>query len=365
MKRARNIISKKASGDGIIGNPVLVGLTIILFIVLLGLISTPALAKGHGWDFKYSRDRYHPEACSLTASAAFFACQNGNEDDYWIAQGNCYNEAKKDQADCFDEAKAAYDDGKAECQDQLDARKDLCDALGEAPYNPPIDKIHWVNPELIGPGTANPYFPLVRGYKWVYKTSVDGEITETNTDEVLTETKEIMGVECVIVHDIVYDGDNIDADKIKEDTYDYYAQDVDGNVWYFGEFSLSFEEDLPSMEGSWLTGADDAKPGIVMYTDPLPPEVGVGTVYRQEFALGEAEDWAKLENLDAEARVRYSGGNCVAGNDCRNTSEGTPLEPDVIEYKYYKPGIGTVLELAPDDTTERTELVRINFTPFP
>ena len=357
MNRLHNIFSKKASGDGIMGGVLLVGLTIILFIALLGLASTPALAKGKGRHVK------HPRACSKTATAAFLACQNGNQDDYWIAQGNCYNlDDPGDQAECFAEAKKDYKDAKAECQDQLDARKDLCDELGEAPYDPPVDEIQWVNPARISRGIANPYFPLVRGYKWVYKTSVDGEITETNTDEVLTDTKEIMGVECVIVHDIVYDGDNIDPDNITEDTYDYYAQDVDGNVWYLGEFSLSFEEELPSMEGSWLYGVDEAKPGILMYTEPLPPGVGIGTVYRQEFALGDAEDWAKLESLDAEARVPYSAGNCVAGDQCRNTSEGTPLEPDVIEYKYYKPGIGTVLEYAPD-TGERTALIR--FAPGP
>ena len=365
MNRAEKIFSKIASGEGIMGGASLLGLTIILFIALLGLVSTPVLANGHGWDFKYSRHHWHPEACSLTASAAFFACQSDKEDDYWIAKGNCYNTAKKDQADCLETAKEDFEEAKAECQDQLDARKDLCGELGEAPYDPPIDEIQWVNPRRISAGIANPYFPLVRGYKWVYKTSVEGEITETNTDEVLTETKEIMGVECVIVHDVVYDGDNTDPDKIKEDTYDYYAQDVDGNVWYFGEFSLSFEEDLPSMEGSWLSGVDDAKPGIVMFANPLPPGVGEGTVYRQEFALGDAEDWAKLESLDATASVPESspvpGFSCATGDNCRVTGEGTPLEPDVIEHKYYKPGIGTVLETAPDG--ERTELKR--FAPGP
>ncbi|MEJ2427511.1 MAG: hypothetical protein P8075_01100 [Deltaproteobacteria bacterium] len=355
MKREQKILSKKASGDGIMGGALLLGLTIILFIALLGLVSPPALAKGHG--------RHIKRACSQTASAAFFACYNEKKDDYWIAQGNCFNlDDPGDRAECFAEAKADYKDAKAECQDQLGARRDLCDELGEAPYDPEIDPDNFVDPADIGGSvTANPYFPLVRGSKWVYKTSVRGEgITETNTDEVLTETKKIMGVECVIVHDIVYDGDNTDPDNIKEDTYDYYAQNTDGNVWYFGEFSLSVEEELPSMEGSWLFGVDDAKPGIIMYADLS--EKDIGKVYRQEFALGDAEDWAKLENLDAEARVPYSGGNCLVGDQCRNTSEGTPLEPDVIEYKYYKSGIGTVLEYAPD-TGERTALIR--FAPGP
>ena len=355
MNRARSIVSKQASGEGIMGRVLLVGLTIILLIGLVGLVSTPALAKGN------RHHVVHPRACSKTATAAYLACYNEKTDDYWIAQGNCYNlDDPGDQAECFQEAKGEYKDAKAECQDQLDARKDLCDELGEAPYDPPIDEIRWVNPERISAGTANRYFPLVRGYKWVYKTSdEDGVITETNTDEVLMETKEIMGVKCFVVHDIVYDGNNIDPDKIKEDTYDYYAQDFDGNVWYFGEFSLSFEEDLPSMEGSWLYGMDDAKPGIIMFADP---SAEVGTVYRQEFALGDAEDWAKLESLDAVVSdVPYTDGNCVEGDECRQTEEGTPLEPDVFEYKYYKKEIGTVLEYAPD-TGERTELV--NFPTF-
>ena len=365
MKRARNLVSKKASAEGIMGTAFQLGLTIILLIALLGLIGAPALANGHGRHSKHSRHRHRlqPRACSETASDAFSACQHEKEDDYWIDKANCQNLSDKvAKADCFETAKEDFEEAKAECQDQLEARKDLCDQLGEAPYNPEIDPANFVKPADINKDNANPYFPLVPGYQWLYQTSVDDEITETNTDEVLTETKTIMGVECLVVHDIVYEGDSTSEEDIIEDTYDYYAQDTEGNVWYFGEFSLSFEEDLPSMEGSWLSGVDEAKPGIVMYTDPLPQGVGVGTVYRQEFALGDAEDWAKLESLDAVVSdVPYTDGNCVEGDECRQTEEGTPLEPDVFEYKYYKKEIGTVLEYAPD-TGERTELV--NFPTF-
>ena len=354
MKGARNIVGKKASGDGITGGASLLGLTIILFIALLGLVSTPALAKGHGHHV------VHPRACSKTATAAFLACENEKKDDYWIAQGNCYYTDGEDQTDCFADAKKDYKEAKGECRDQLDARKDLCDELGEEPYDPKIIPAHFVDPEDIGGDVdPNPYFPLVPGSKWLYKTVVRGEgITETNTDEVLTETETIMDVECVIVHDVVYEGDSTSEDDILEDTYDYYAQDEDGNVWYFGEFSLSFEEDLPSMEGSWLFGVDDAKPGIIMFANPEE-----GVVYRQEFALGDAEDWAKLESLNAiVSDLPYTDGNCVEDDECGQTAEGTPLEPDVIEYKYYKSGIGTVLEYAPD-TGERTQLYR--FAPGP
>ena len=329
--------------------------------LVLGAASSDSWAGG--------RHHQHPRTCSKTASSAYLACYNEKKDDYWIAQGNCYNDTE-DQTECFAEAKEEYKDAKAECGDQFDARKDLCDELGEAPYDPEIDPDNFVKPEEMEAGNANPYFPLVPGYNWKYETrkydvnGIAGPVLETNTDEVLPleETKEIMGVECLVVHDVVYEGDSTSEDDILEDTYDYYAQDEDGNVWYFGEFSLSFEEDLPSMEGSWIFGMDDAKPGIVMFANPLPPGVGEGTVYRQEFLLGDAEDWAQLESLDAEVNVSgHPEFSCAQatdtgpGDNCRGTAEGTPLEPDVIEHKYYKPGIGTVLETTPDG--ERTELV--------
>lgn len=328
----------------------------LMFVVVLG--ASQALAHDDGYHDRWdSRWHYKPDACAQTSQAALTACKNSASSDYWLGIGICDNLSdRQDKQDCLDEAQASLEEDNAMCKEQFQARQDVCGELGGGPYDPPIDEIQWVNPERISAGTANPYFPLVRGYKWVYKTSdEDGVITETNTDEVLMETKDIMGVKCFVVHDIVYDGNDIDPDKIKEDTYDYYAQDFDGNVWYFGEFSLSFEEDLPSMEGSWIYGVDEAKPGIVMFADP---SAELGTVYRQEFALGDAEDWAKLKRMNAIVRgLPYADGNCAKNDECVKTEEGTPLEPDVIEYKYYKPGIGTVLEYAPD-TGERTELTR-------
>jgi hypothetical protein len=94
----------------------------------------------------------------------------------------------------------------------------------------------------------------VPGYKWTYKTSeIDEEteevtVTETITVEVLDESIMIEGVKCVVVRDIVYDGDIDDpnpvdnADDILEDTNDWYGQQINRTVWYFGEFSLAKED---------------------------------------------------------------------------------------------------------------------------
>jgi len=312
-------------------NIVRLGLTIIIFIALLGLVSTPALAKGKG--------RYNKRACSKTASSAYLACQYEVKDDYWIAQGNCYNlDDPGDRAECFAEAKEEYKEAKGECRDQLEARKDLCEGLGEAPYDPEIFPANFVDPDDIGGDVdPNPYFPLVVGNRWVYQGG-----GETITVTVMDETKEILGVTCRVVTDVVEEDG-----EVKEDTKDWFAQDNEGNVWYFGEISKELEDgELVSIDGSWTAGVEGAKPGIIMYANPA-----VGDIYRQEFLLGDAEDWAKVENLTAEESVPAA--DCE--EECLQTEEGTPLEPDVVENKYYKLDVGLILEVNPQ-TGDRVEL---------
>jgi len=327
------------------------GLTIIMFIALLGLVSTPALAHGRG--------RHVNRACSKTASAAFLACQNEVKDDYWIAKGNCYNLSDKEaQAECFEEAKDEYKGAKEECTEQLEARKDLCEEVGEDPYDPINDlEPEFVDPRDIGGVVApNQYFPLVPGHEWVYEGG--GEtITVTVTNEIVV----IHGVECREVSDVVVEG-GVEI----ENTKDWYAQDEDGNVWYFGERSVAREdcEDdeeeecdayLLSDDGSWIAGVNFAQPGIIMFGDPSEE---LGTVFRQEFALGDAEDAGEVESVTESADVPAVGADCTG--DCLKTRDFTPIEPDVEEFKYYKPGIGLILEVDPE-TGDRVELTSKNF----
>jgi len=283
------------------------------------------------------------KACTKTSRDALIACKHEKKDDYWIARGNCQNLADKQaRKKCLKKARADWADAKEECRDQYEARLEVCDAIGQGPYDPVINPDDFVDPADIGGEVVpNPYFPLVRGYKWIYHTNEGDKVTEITTDEVLSETKAIMGVECVVVHDVVYDGEPTDAD-IKEDTYDYYAQDQDGNVWYFGEFSLDYSEELPDMEGSWLFGVEGGKPGIIMPADPQE-----GDAYRQEFSLGDAEDMAEILGVgvspeDDQLREYPCQDQCV------HTKDYTPLEPDVEEFKYYKSGVGVVREENPE-----------------
>ena len=179
----------------------------------------------------------------------------------------------------------------------------------------------------------NKYFPLKPGTTFVYRgktaDAIEGDIVAVTPD-----TKNIMGVECVIVNDkVTEDG------KLTEQTYDWYAQDNKGNVWYFGEDSKEYENGkVKSTEGSWEAGKHGAKPGIIM---PASPKVG--ETYRQEYLVGQAEDMARI----------------LTFHNVLVTDEWTPLEKNVAEQKYYAPGVGNVLELATKGPKERLELIDV------
>jgi hypothetical protein len=184
-----------------------------------------------------------------------------------------------------------------------------------------------INPADFVATVNNLLWPLVPGTVYIYEA--DEEVIEVT---VTHETKEILGVTTTVVHDVVSE----DGEVI-EDTYDWYAQDVSGNVWYFGEDTKEYDEGkVVSTKGSWEAGVDGAKPGIVMHaTQPA-----IGTPYQQEYYAGEAEDMAEVVSLSESVTVPYG-----RFDNCLQTREFTPLEPDANEYKYYYPGIGLVLEV--------------------
>ena len=201
-------------------------------------------------------------------------------------------------------------------------------------YNPSI------NPADFVAGVDNALFPLVLGTRYVYQGGEETiEVTVTN------DTKQILGVTTIVVRDVVSVGG-----EIIEDTYDWYAQDKAGNVWYFGEDTKEYEDgQLVSMEGSWEAGVDGAKPGIVMHaTQPT-----IGVPYRQEYYACEAEDMAEVVSLNESVTVPYG-----SFDHCLQTRDFTPLEPGVSEYKYYALGVGLVLEVDVQSGA-RTELIEV------
>jgi hypothetical protein len=195
-------------------------------------------------------------------------------------------------------------------------------------------------------GIDNPFLPLAPGARWVYEATEDGE-TERTEVVVTTDEKQAFGVPAVVVRDTV----SVDGEVI-EDTYDWFAQDREGNVWYLGEASQDYEDGKPAgTAGSWEAGVDGALPGIVMPADP-----SVGDSYRQEYYPGEAEDMAQVIALDGTEEVPFG-----AYDGLLVTKEWNPLEPDTVEEKYYARGVGMVLETKVAGGEGRGELVE--YTP--
>lgn len=210
----------------------------------------------------------------------------------------------------------------------------------------------------LGPGdfvsiVDNPYWPLIPGTVYTYVSEADDEIT-VNEVTVTAEKRVVMGVECTVVYDVEW----VDG-VLEEATFDWYAQDVYGNVWYFGEDSMAYIYDDEgnligiSTEGSWEAGVDGAKPGIVVLADPE-----VGLAYQQEYYEGEAEDMGKVLQLNAAVSIDYGDFDA-----CMKTKEWTHLDPGVIEHKYYAPGVGLVLIEELKGKTVIFELVGIDQLP--
>lgn len=205
-------------------------------------------------------------------------------------------------------------------------------------YTMPFDAANFENPGV------NSYFPIKPGMKWEYRELDDeGEEEAKVIFEVTKATKTILGVTCIVIHDQV-----IEERKVVEDTIDYYATDKFGNVWYFGEDSRDFERGkLVSVDGSWLSGAEGAMPGLYLAAEPK-----VGMVFQQEVSPGQAEDMAQIEEIGVSVRVKKG-----KFENCIKVKEWNPLEPGIIEYKYYAPGMGVVLEEEPKEKV-RVELYK-------
>lgn len=177
---------------------------------------------------------------------------------------------------------------------------------------------------------TNPWFPLAPGTRWTYReTTEDGETVRVVVTATSVTREIANGVTARVVRDTV----TLDGEII-EDTLDWYAQDSAGTVWYLGEDTAEFEDgEITTREGSFEAGVDGAQAGVIMPASPT-----VGMTYRQEYYEGEAEDNGEVLALDQQASVpagEYDG--------LVQTADTTPLEPDVLEHKYYAKDVGLVL----------------------
>lgn len=191
----------------------------------------------------------------------------------------------------------------------------------------------------------NPYLPLTPGAKFLYTGHSSDGFQKNLTTVISSYTKTIKGVICTVVLDRVF----VDGELI-ERTHDYFAQDTQGNVWYFGEDSKEIDNgQVVSTDGSFRHGVNGAKAGIIMKANPM-----VNDAYFQENAPPEAIDQARVLSLTAGAKTPL---NDYLG--CLKTEEFTALEPEVTEHKFYKPGIGLVKSQSVRGEVDKLALVRV------
>jgi hypothetical protein len=301
--------------------------------------------------------------CSTTASTLFEACRFELRDDFLVAKAKCLNLADmEERKECTTSAKEDRAESRENCQATLDWRHDACAVLGESRYDPDFDPKDFDDDfdDLTNP---NPYFPLAIGNHWEFQGA--GEV---NTLDVLDQTKRIDGVTCIVVRDLVTkDGDQVEL------TDDWFAQALDGNVWYCGEEVKDFESfagDMPrlpelvSIDGSFKAGRDLDKPGIIFLASP-----SAGQAYIEEFSLGNAEDVTEVlsttyawgDDIDLDRSVPEALAEQLCEDDCVVTKNYSLLEPGVTARKYYARDIGFFLEVTPDG--EVIQLTDCNFDP--
>jgi hypothetical protein len=246
------------------------------------------------------------------------------------------------------------------CRDQLEARRELCDLIGEDRYDPDFDPADF-DDDFANPTMPNTHFPLGIGNRWTF---VGGD--EVITIEVLDKTKLLDGVTCVVVNDLVEE----DGEPI-EDTDDWFALAKNGDVYYCGESVRDFETfegDMPadaelvSIEGAFKAGRDGDKPGVLFFGAPV-----VGVTHRQEWSVSNAEDAATVlsttygfgSDPELDLFVPQDLADLLCADDCVVIREFSPIGPGEFEHKYFAPGVGKFLEVKPEEG-ETTQLVECN-----
>jgi hypothetical protein len=196
---------------------------------------------------------------------------------------------------------------------------------------------------------THPYWPMKPRTRWTYREVEEGKVYDVAVVVTNRTRKLANGVTARVVRDTVRHGGSI-----VEDTFDWYAQDGPGNLWYLGEQTAEFENGkITSRSGSFEAGKHGALPGIMLPADPAP-----GMRYREEYYVGEAEDNGEV--LSAAEMVQVRTGRYRGALLIKDT---IAIEPDVQEYKLYAPGVGPVLTLGVSGGSSREELLKVDQAP--
>ena len=190
-------------------------------------------------------------------------------------------------------------------------------------------------------GIRHPYLTYEPGMQFVYETKGGPEYIRVEV-EVLKETKEILGIDAMVIVDRDFEEGELD-----EKTESYMAQDIEGNVWILGEMSVEYKNGKKTEEVGWIAGSGNAKPGIAMKADSQP-----GDIYLNVYNEGEDETGIGVIGVHESISIQYGD-----FEDCLYVRDWSPQDPDEVAYKYYCSEIGgLVLDEIPA-ISERFELI--------
>ena len=301
-----------------------------------------------GADSKHDDDDDHGRGtvCERSAAKMKQSCRFEVKEEFYATTAKCINIAEAgERLECLQSAREALREDRELCSDQREARDDVCELLDEDRFPEALlDSDNFVD----DPDDSNPYFSLAPGHTYVARAGLPPDFEELIVVTVTDEVREIEGVNCRLVVDIVLERDDDELVAV-EVTDDYYAQARNADVHYCGEVARNFEDGLlVDLDGSFQAGRDLAKSGILIKAQPE-----TGDAHRQEYLLGEAEDVIRY--------VAGVGDETTPGADeggegpipcgpigCVKTEEFIPPEPDVGEFKYFRAGVGFVLGIALD-----------------
>ncbi len=198
--------------------------------------------------------------------------------------------------------------------------------------------------ELPGPSAAayvplvdHAYFPLLPGSHWTLAGDEDG-LPKREEVRVLDEPHLILGIACTaVVEDVFVDG------VLTESTTQWFAQDIDGNVWRFGEESLEYGGGpaVPT-EDSWRAGVAGKRAWIFFASDPQPGDI---------YAGNRGDGWDQNEVLSVNAFAAVPAGAFL---NCLDVEETNPDDPDDLDRILYGPGVGRVSEASSTGTVQLT-----------
>lgn len=319
-------------------------LLLMALAMAMATIALPAMAGGDKHDDDDDRhDRR--TVCERSAKKMQQSCRFEVREEFYATNAKCINfEDAWQRHMCKWEARSALREDREGCGDQREAREDVCELLDEDRFP---EALLYADNFVLEPDDSNPYFSLKPGHTYVARAGEDFE--ETIVVTVTDELREILGVNCRIVVDIVLlkDGDEWEAVEV---TDDYYAQALNGDVQYCGEVARNFEDGaLVDLDGSFEAGRDYAFSGVLIRAMPESDDA-----HRQEYLLGEAEDVIRYVN-GAGMLTSVGGGeggenpNFPCNGNCVKTEEFIPTEPGAGEFKYFLAGTGFVLGVALED----------------